>query len=234
MLSSSSTSRFTKPSGTDIPRSRASIVSWRTPTRNLTRVLLPAVVVAMCGTALAQASGSSVLARSAAGPSATLTASLITSSPLGTLKPGTAVRARTLGTRVFTDSIHGFALATERFGAAYPAVTTNGGKTWRINGPVLHVPAAQAPFAVTHVGAANATTYFAWGAQSIDATSDSGRHWWRTLVNDSALAVVATGRTLIAMVDAAPAGGTGSATTSVYLSSDGGHHWRLTHQLQGV
>ena len=157
----------------------------------------------------------------------------MTPSPLGPLKRGAVVRSRTLGTRVFTDSRHGFALATERFGASYPAVTVNGGKTWRINGPVFHVPALQAPFAVTQVGALSAKTYFAWGAQSIDSTSDGGKHWWRTLVPNSALAVVPSGPTLIAVTEDAPPSGS-PATASVYLSTDGGHHWHITRELQGV
>jgi hypothetical protein len=198
-------------------------------------LLLTVAGLTVCGTALAQTSArsSSGLATTAAGPPSTLTGSLITVSPAGTLKRGAVVPARTLGTRVFTSSRRGFALAPDRFGASYPAVTTDGGKTWRINGPVFHVPAAQAPLAVTQVGAASASTYFAWGAQSIDATSDGGKHWWRTLVNDSALAVVVNGRTLIAVVDSAPPSGT-PATASVYLSTDGGHHWHITHQIQGV
>ena len=196
-------------------------------------ISLAALALALPTTAPARASTRVPSANAATTPPTTLTGTLMTPSPLGPLKRGTVVRSRTVGTRMFTNSRHGFALATERFGASYPAVTVNGGKTWKINGPVFHVPAAQAPFAVTQVGALNASTYFAWGAQSIDSTSDGGKHWWRTLVPNSALAVVPSGRTLIAVTEDAPPSGS-PATVSVYLSTDGGHRWHITHELQGV
>ena len=47
---------------------------------------------------------------------------------------------------MFTDGKHGFALAEGQ--AQYPAATNDGGKTWKTNGPALHVNAAQAPLAV--------------------------------------------------------------------------------------
>ena len=61
----------------------------------------------------AVAVGSSIVgisAASAAGPQKTVKASRIASRP-GTLAPGTAVSSANLGQRVFTDALHGFALA---------------------------------------------------------------------------------------------------------------------------
>ena len=196
-------------------------------------VAAAAIRVAVLALALPTSALVGVASASAAPAPAKLTGTLMTSSPLGPLARGTVVCSRTVGTRVFTNSQHGFGLATERFGASYPAVTVNGGRTWRINGPVFHVPALQAPFAVTQVGALNARTYYAWGAQSIDATSDGGKHWWRTLVPNSAVAVVPSGSRLIAIAEDAPPSGA-PATVSVYLSTDGGHHWHITRELQSV
>ena len=48
--------------------------------------------------------------------------------------------------RVFANRLIGFALTDipPRGGGTYPVATSDGGRTWRTDGPVLHVPAAQA------------------------------------------------------------------------------------------
>jgi len=42
------------------------------------------------------------------------------------------------------------------------SASVDGGRTWRIDGPVFHVPPAQGPVAVSQAGAASSVTYFAW------------------------------------------------------------------------
>jgi photosystem II stability/assembly factor-like uncharacterized protein len=109
----------------------------------------------------------------------TVTATLITR-PHGTLKPGTRVRTADLGQRVFPNPRVGFTLASVGE-AQYPAATANGGRTWRTDGPALHLNAAQAPFSVAFPGAASARTFFAFGGgQVVDATGDAGKHWSRS------------------------------------------------------
>lgn len=163
----------------------------------------------------------------------TITATRITRTP-GSLRPGTAVRARALGRRVFADAAHGFALANTQQ-AQYPAATSNGGRTWRIDGPALHLDAAQAPLVVLQVGVANRRTFFAWGGpgggQVVDVTSDGGRHWWRAILGEVVLAIVAgeDGRLAAVSQSAAPSGS--SVQTSVYVSSDSGRHWRYDARL---
>ena len=97
--------------------------------------------------------------------------------------------------RVFADARHGFALAATQQ-AQYPASTTDGGRVWRIDGPALHVNAAQAPLVVLQASVANAHTFFAWGGpgggQVVDVTNDGGRHWWRAVLGEVVLAVVAS------------------------------------------
>ena len=142
--------------------------------------------------------GRGASASASAPPPAKLTGTLMRSSPLGPLKRGSR---RGLPNRRHTG-VHELAARVRARNRAIrrllPAVTVNGGRTWRINGPVFHIPALQAPFAVTQVGALNARTYYAWGAQSIDATSDGGKHWWRTLVPNSAWRWSQADRRLIA------------------------------------
>ncbi|MGH2882757.1 MAG: hypothetical protein ACRDPA_08705, partial [Solirubrobacteraceae bacterium] len=131
--------------------------------------------------AIALGAGASVAA--AAGPQQTVNGTLI-SRPANTLARGSTVNAsKIFGNRVFTDAKRGFALV-QSGQAQYPAATTDGGKTWKTDGPALHLNAAQAPLAVVDIGAAGTKTIFAWGTgQVIDTTSDGGAHWYRATFN---------------------------------------------------
>jgi photosystem II stability/assembly factor-like uncharacterized protein len=107
----------------------------------------------------------------------------------------------------------------------------DGGRTWRTDGPALHINAADAPESVLDLGAANRHTVFAYGGgQVVDVTSDGGRHWWQALLGDDVLSVVAFGGRLIAVAQDATGSGS-TAQTVVYVSRDGGRHWRLNNTL---
>jgi hypothetical protein len=186
------------------------------------------VVVALVGAAVlglgsVAAAGSSTRAAAAATkPPRTITATRITRGP-GTLAPGSRVRpADIAGQRVFTDAEHGFALASAP-GADYSVATTDGGKTWKTDGPALHLHAAQAPLAVVFIGAVNHRTLFAWGGgQVIDTTSDGGNAWYSALFTDGSPVSVAPDLRghLLAYVGS-PSGG----NIWQYLSRDGGRTW---------
>ena len=158
-------------------------------------------------------------------PPLTVTGALVTRHS-GTLASGTVISATHLGQRIFANGLHGFALASVGQ-ADYGAVTTNGGKTWHIAGAALHLHAAQAPLVVTDVGAANGHTYYAYGGgQVVDATRDSGKHWYQAILGDVVMAVVSdTSGRLVAFAQATATNGT--ALNWVYVSTDGGHHWHL-------
>jgi hypothetical protein len=153
------------------------------------------------------------------------------SAPHG-LPRGTRLRARHLGARVFADRRHGFALATTRDGATYPAASLDGGRTWRVDGPVFHVPAAQGPLAVDQAGVASRNLYFAWGAAEdtvVDVTADAGRHWRQVFLPATVVAVTANlGRPggLTALVF----GGRGGSLW-IYRTADG-RRWRLDGSLR--
>jgi hypothetical protein len=188
------------------------------------RVQMPAAALA------AVLAGSIAAASAAAAPPQTITASRITR-PNGTLAPGTSVRASSLGQRVFPNASRGFALA-DVGGAQYPALSVNGGRTWKTNGPALHLNAAQAPLVVVDVGATNAHTFFAFGGgQVVDVTSDGGTTWWRASLGDVVLAVVPRiSGGLVAIAQNATGSGSNAATV-VYVSTDGGRHWKLNQKL---
>ena len=164
-----------------------------------------------------------------AGPPKTVTGSLMKTRP-GTLKPGSKVNASKVGSpRIFFNSTKGFAMAGVSQ-ADYPVATTDGGKTWKTNGPVLHLDAAQAPLAVSNVGVGNQQTMFACcGGQVVDATGDGGKHWYQALLGDTVLSVIAPGnaKRLVAVAQ----NGSNKATNLVYVSTDGGHHWKLNTKV---
>jgi hypothetical protein len=137
-----------------------------------------------------------------------------------------------LGTRVFTNAQRGFALA-DVAQAQYPAVTIDGGKTWKVAGPPLHLDAAQAPLVVTQVGAASQKKLFAWGGpgggQAVDVTPDAGKHWYRAMFGEAEamMAVVSgPGGELVAFAQAAADSSGTTAANWVYVSRDGGRHWQ--------
>jgi len=194
-------------------------------------LVLGAVALGLTGAGVSAASTPSAVA--AASPQKTVTASLITRRA-DTLAPGTVVRSADLGQRVFTDAEHGFALASVGQ-AQYPAATSNGGTTWKTDGPALHIDAAQAPLSVVDIGAASQKTVFAYGSgQVIDATSDGGAKWYGALFQGLVMAVVpgASGH-LVAFVDASTSGGGSSGVTWQYVSKDGGRSWRYDNAVGG-
>ena len=131
---------------------------------------------------------------------------------------------------MFTNAAHGVALASVGQ-AQYPAATSNGGRTWKTNGPALHLDAAQAPLAVVDIGAAGSRTVFGYGSgQVIDTTADGGQHWYRALFTGLPMAVTTNAQGhLVAFVD----GETGSGTTWQYVSKNGGRTWRYDTAVGG-
>ena len=155
------------------------------------------------------------------------------STPFRVLKPGTVIPPQEVASRAFVDARYGFGLANITNGETFPAATTNGGRTWRINGPVFHVPAANGAEGVGYTGVASRRTYFAYGSSVVDVTTDGGNSWWQTFLGELVLAVVAQEGHLIAVVQQEAAANSQSlkAVTWVYISRDGGRHWRYDDEL---
>jgi hypothetical protein len=189
--------------------------------------LMPLLLVAGCSTASSP--------RPAVGASVHRSAPVtVDASPLGCRYGPGCFEGRIvhpLSTRVFPTAKRGFALAVVR-GALYPSTTTNGGKTWRIDGPSFYAPGAQAPRVVTYVGAARPGTYFAFGGggTAVDVTSDSGKRWWQAFLGDLVLAVVPSPKGSLVAITQELGGHGGKAVTWVYVSNDGGRHWHYTNK----
>jgi hypothetical protein len=198
-----------------------------------TPFVLAAAAAGAAGTAFALPAPAPAAAP--AGQAKTVHGGVIARAPK-TLAPGTRVPAsQIIGQRVFTGAKRGVALVS-RAQAQYPAVTADGGHTWKTDGPALHLDAAQAPLAVTQIGASGRRTVFAWGGGGnvVDVTTDGGRHWRRALWSfglPQAVFVNGEGH-LVALVDVAE----GSAVHGPvwrYVSRDSGRTWRYSTTLGG-
>jgi hypothetical protein len=149
---------------------------------------------------------------------------------------GGVVARTALSDVVFPTGFRGFALATVH-GATFPALTVDGGGTWRIDGPAFHIPAADAPEVVLADGASGRKTFFAYGGsgggQAMFVTADAGKHWWEAFLPGEIAAVAVRLHGGLAAFVQSPVGSGAhpSARTWEYISSDGGHHWHLSKAL---
>ena len=139
------------------------------------------------------------------------------------------------GERAFANTRDGFALVNDG-SAQYPAITTDGGRTWRIGGPQVHIDAADGPEGVSYVGLTSPRTYFAYGSSAVDVTSNAGRTWWETLMGELVVSVV-PGREpndLVAYVQQSLSNDRPNpAVTWQYVTHDGGRHWTYSTDLGG-
>lgn len=199
----------------------------------LAGVTLAVGAVAIGAIGVGASAASTRSATAAANPPRTVTASRIIALH-GTVAPGSRVRSASLGQRVFTDGTHGFALA-DVAQAQYAAATTDGGRTWRTDGPALHVNAAQAPLVVLNIGVASLRTVFAFGGgQVIDATSTGGAKWYQALFQGLVMAVVRNpSGHLVAFIDASTNSSGSRGVTWQYVSSNGGRTWRYDTTVGG-
>jgi hypothetical protein len=151
----------------------------------------------------------------------------------GAILPGSTVRAADLFThRAFANATTGFALANDG-PAQYPVRTTDAGRDWRIDGPQLHIDAADGAEGVGYAARPGRGRTLAYGGSIVDATTDAGRTWWETYLGELVVAVVpAAGNRLVAYVQQQLSNSSiRSAATWQYVSSDGGRHWRYTTAL---
>lgn len=223
-------------------------MSSRTVTANHRRRIWPlAVVTTVCVIVLAaliawpQAQAARRVAhRASAVPGFDVPFKRVTAKPFKRLSLGKQYESGRLvanrfivGPRVFTDASHGFGIAAP-IGAQWPAVTEDGGRTWRIAGPYLHVDAADAGDAFSQIGAASRRLLFAGGgANNVDTTPDGGRHWYQAyLATGTVLGITwdRFSRELLAFVQ--PLRHHGPLPTWTYVSKDG-IHWKYTTTLGG-
>ncbi len=157
-------------------------------------------------------------------PPAHLTARRLTPRPHA-VAPGTIASSFALFTnRVFASARVGFALADDG-STQYPVLSTDGRRTWRIDGPQVHIDAADGAAGVGYVGAAGRRTFFTYGSSVVDVTTNAGRAWWETYLGELVTAVgqAPDSNALIAYVEQPRDNRT--MASWLYVSRDGGRHW---------
>jgi hypothetical protein len=150
------------------------------------------------------------------------------------LPPGTVVPAASLGAGLFADARHGFTLASIDGTETYPAATVDGGRTWRIDGPLLPTAASAGSGVVSQPGIAGPRTYFVsegiGGITVVEVTTDAGKRWWQTLLPGGAVFVGAFDGELTAIV-AGGASRPGVQETFLAYHSRTGRRWTYDDSL---
>jgi BNR/Asp-box repeat protein len=152
------------------------------------------------------------------------------------LTPGTVVSSGDLfqttqnqGQEVFVDHLHGYGLAFIQ-SQTYPVTTADGGITWRVDGPIFYVAAADADQYVDQITAPSAQTILVWGPSSanvVDVTTDAGLTWWSANLGPGVLGMGETETTpdrLWAVV--------ADPIARFFISADGGRTWSFSHTIR--
>ncbi len=138
--------------------------------------------------------------------------------PRGTVLPKAAIGRTAAATQ---QIVFGLADRGPLSSVVYPAISTDGGTTWRLDGPCFYYAAAQGPGATDSIGARAPDWAYAWGwgGVFVRVTHDGGAHWFAANLPNPARRVVASGRTLRAYL---------LRTRSTYISRDYGMTWSLS------
>jgi photosystem II stability/assembly factor-like uncharacterized protein len=151
------------------------------------------------------------------------------------LSPGTPVPSKDLfqitqsqGQEVFVDHLHGYGLAFIQ-SQTYPVTTADGGTTWRVDGPIFYVAAADADEYVDQISAPSPQTVLVWGPNSanvVDVTTDGGDSWWAANLGPGVLGMgeAETVPDKLWAVVADP-------TARFFTSTDGGRTWSSSHTI---
>jgi hypothetical protein len=121
-------------------------------------------------------------------------------------------------------------------GSIWPAISTDRGRTWRIDGPLFVYPAEQGADTTSAMGTLSANMAYAWGelGNYVKITYDSGQQWWiANIPGQGVYSVSRDGLTLRART-LGPQTVTGKSETLLYISSDQGRTWTLNGQLGDV
>ena len=135
--------------------------------------------------------------------------------------PGTPLPARAIGPQAAATEDVIFALADKRplSGVVYPAISTDGGQTWHVDGPCFYYAAAQGPNVTSRIAAVAPDWAYAWGrgGQVVKVTHDGGSHWLAAVL-PPIRRIVSSGHTLHALL---------FGNSSEYVSRNYGLTWDL-------
>jgi hypothetical protein len=159
---------------------------------------------------------------------ATIRSTPMTANDANALPRGTAVKAADVTQRVSLGGAvrAGLGDRGSLSGSVYPVLSTDGGRHWRIDGPLFYRAAADAPDVTTSLAALGHDTLMAWGSGGnfVKTSTDRGAHWYKA---DFPVGVysarVASGH-LVVRAEGNP-DRAGRFPTRRYSSYDGGRVW---------
>lgn len=127
----------------------------------------------------------------------------------------------------------GLAFLLHRGGSTYPAISTDGGKNWRVDGPVFHQDAAQGPLAVASIGILGTNAAYFWGSggNAVRITTDGGLHWQQAWFGAGVKTVSFDRGTMYAVAFGDEVDGGSTVQKFLFASTDSGGTWQLRGQL---
>jgi hypothetical protein len=148
--------------------------------------------------------------------------------PAGIAVPGHDVTASISDNSKLKFGLATFPSSTQ----TYPAISTNGGTTWRVDGPLFHVDALQGASVVASSGVLLPHGAYFWGrgGNLIWTTYDEGAHWWRVAFGAGVDELSSRNGTFEAVVFGAQVQAA-ARQRFLYVSTNSGRTWKLRRQL---
>jgi hypothetical protein len=148
--------------------------------------------------------------------------------PAGATVPGHDVTATVSDNGKLKFGLVTFPSSTQ----TYPAISTNGGMTWRVDGPLFHVDALQGASVVASSGVLPPHGSYFWGRAGnlIWTTYDEGAHWWTAAFAAGVDDLSSRNGTFEAVVFGAQVRA-GAVQRFLYVSTNSGKTWKLRRQL---
>jgi hypothetical protein len=149
--------------------------------------------------------------------------------PVGTSVPAQDVAASTSDKAQLRFGLATFPASSQ----TYPAISTDAGATWKIDGPLFHVDALQGASIVGSSGVLPPRGAYFWGrgGDIIWISHDEGAHWWK-VVFDGGVDDVTLKK---GVLEAVALGGQVEHATALqrflYSSSDSGKTWKVRRPL---
>ena len=150
---------------------------------------------------------------------------------------GTTVSAADIGARAATSDgvVYGLADQGTDLGEVWPAISTDSGKRWRIDGPLFFYAAADGAAGTDSIGARGGDMAWAWGwgGNFVKVTTDRGRRWWAADFPTGVDTVIWRDGQLQVRALGYPTAN-GQFQSFLYTSPDDGRTWILRRRLGDV
>jgi hypothetical protein len=111
----------------------------------------------------------------------------------------------------------------------YPVISTDGGRTWKVDGPLFHVDALQGASVITALGRLGSHGAYFWGrgANVVWVTTDEGAHWWSSGFPDYGVHSVSARRGVLRAISLGQQFKNDKFEGYLYVSANSGQTWTL-------